>query len=380
MVETSGAIIQAFIAPLVIGGISAVLGALISITDKIVNNYGDLVIDINSGKRELEIKGGAALLLTLAENGIFIPSACGGRGSCGACKVKVVSDIGPHLPTETPFLAKEEMADNIRLSCQVKVKENFQIEIPDSLFNVKQYEGTIERIVNLTHDIKEVYVKLPEGEEIDFVCGQYGQFEAPPYNKIKTPTQRAYSMSSAPSDKNHLEFLIRLVPGGIVTTYVHERLTEGQKINVVGPFGDFNVKDTGATMIGVAGGSGMAPFKSIFNHMTDTGEIQTREIWYFFGARTKDDLFYLDWLNELDAKYEKFHFVAALSEPQPEDDWEGETGLITEVLARYLAERVDRTQPVEGYLCGSPGMLDACMAVMRQFDMREDKIYFDKFA
>ena len=378
--EVTSPMIQALIAPLAIGGISAVLGALISIMDKIVNNYGDLVIDINSGKRELEVNGGAPLLLTLAENGIFIPSACGGRGSCGACKVKVVTDIGPHLPTETPFLETEELARNIRLSCQVKVKEDLQIEIPDSLFNVKQYEATVERIVDVTHDIKEVYIKLPEGEEVNFVCGQYGQFEAPPYDRIKTPTQRAYSMSSAPSDKNHLEFLIRLVPGGIVTSYVHEHLAEGQKINVVGPFGDFNVKDTGAPMICVAGGSGMAPFKSIFNHMIDTGEIQTREIWYFFGARSKKDLFYLDWLNELDSKYDKFHIVAALSEPQPEDEWAGETGLITEVLGKYLTEKVDRSQPLEGYLCGSPGMLDACMAVMRKFDMDEERIYFDKFA
>jgi Na+-transporting NADH:ubiquinone oxidoreductase subunit F len=379
-VETGNAVVQAIIAPLAVGGITAVLGALISIIDKVVNNYGDLVIDINTGKRELEIKGGAPLLLTLAENGIFIPSACGGRGSCGACKTKVVTDIGPHLPTETPFLEKDEVEENVRLSCQVKVKQNLRIEVPDALFNVKQYEGIVERIVDLTHDIKEVYVRLPEGKEVDFVCGQYGQFEAPPYGKIKTPTQRAYSMSSAPSDRNHLEFLIRLVPGGIVTTYVHEHLAEGQRINVVGPFGDFNVKDTGATMMCVAGGSGMAPFKSIFNHMTETGEIETREVWYFFGARAKGDLFYLDWLDELDRRYEKFHFIAALSEPQPEDEWDGETGLITEVLAKYLKGKVDRSQPLEGYLCGSPGMLDACMAVMRQFEISEDKIYFDKFA
>lgn len=373
-------LVQAFVAPLAIGGISAVLGALISVIDKIVNNYGDLVIDINSGKRELEIKGGAPLLTTLSEQQIFIPSACGGRGSCGACKVKVSTDIGPHLPTETPYLEPDEIADNVRLSCQVKVKENLAIEVPEALFNVKQFEGLVERIVDVTHDIKEVYVKLPDGEEVDFSCGQYGQFEAPPYDKIRTPTQRAYSMSSPPSDKTHLEFLIRLVPGGIVTTYVHEQLKEGQKINVVGPFGDFGVKDTGATMMCVAGGSGMAPFKSIFETMIETGEIETREVWYFFGARTKKDLFYLDWLDELDQKYEKFHFVAALSEPQQEDEWDGETGLITEVLAKYFETKVDRSQPLEGYLCGSPGMLDACMAVMRQFEMDDEKIYFDKFA
>ncbi|MFW5685305.1 MAG: oxidoreductase, partial [Spirochaetota bacterium] len=133
-------------------------------------------------------------------------------------------------------------------------------------------------------------------------------------------------------------------------------------------------------MICVAGGSGMAPFKSIFQNMIESGEIERREVWYFFGARTKKDLFYTDWLEELDRKYEKFHFIAALSEPQEEDNWTGATGLITEVLAGYLTDHINREQPLEGYLCGSPGMLDACMAVMREFQMSEDKIYFDKFA
>ncbi|MFW6313761.1 MAG: NADH:ubiquinone reductase (Na(+)-transporting) subunit F [Spirochaetota bacterium] len=371
---------QALVAPLSIAGISAVLGALITITDKIVNNYGEVVIDINSGKRELNIKGGAPLLQTLAESGIFVPSACGGRGSCGACKVKVNSDVGPHLPTETPYLEKDEIEQNVRLSCQIKVKDNLDIEIPEALFNVQEFDGVVERIRDVTHDIKEVYIKLPEGKEVTFVCGQYGQIEVPPYDKIKTPTQRAYSMSSPPSDKNHLEFLVRLVPGGIVTSYVHEHLQEGEKMKVIAPFGEFNVKDTGAPMICVAGGSGMAPFKSIFQHMVETGEIETREIWYFFGARSKRDVFYLDWLDGLDEKYETFHFVAALSEPQEEDNWTGATGLITEVLAGYLTDKINRDRPLEGYLCGSPGMLDACMAVMRKFEMSEENIYFDKFA
>ena len=378
--ENAPVILQALVGPLSIAGISAVLGALITITDKIVNNYGDLVIDINNGKRELDIRGGAPLLQTLSENGIFVPSACGGRGSCGACKVKVNSDVGPHLPTETPYLEPEEMERNVRLSCQIKVKENLQIEIPEALFNVQEFDGVVERIRDVTHDIKEVRVKLPEGKEVSFECGQYGQIEVPSYDKVRTPTQRAYSMSSPPSDRNHLEFLVRLVPGGIVTTYVHDHLAEGQKMKVIAPFGDFKVQDTGATMICVAGGSGMAPFKGILQHMVETGEIETREIWYFFGARTKKDLFYLDWLDELDAKYEKFHFVAALSEPQEDEKWTGATGLITEVLAGFLTEKINRDQPLEGYLCGSPGMLDACMAVMRKFDMSEENIYFDKFA
>ncbi len=369
-----------FVAPAAIGGISAAFAALISITDKIVNNYGDVQIDINKGKKQLTVKGGQPMLFGLAESGIFVPSACGGRGSCGACTVKVKSDVGPIMPTELPYLTKEEIKDNVRLSCQIKLKTDVEIEIPEELFNVQEFDAIVEKINDVTHDIKEVYCKLPEGKEVTFVSGQYGQFEVPPYGKVKEKTMRAYSMSSPPSDKNHLEFLIRLVPGGIVTSYVHEHLQEGQKVRIIGPFGDFKVRDTDATMICVAGGSGMAPFKSIFQDMIDNGTIEDREIWYFFGARSRRDVFYLEWLYELDEKYENFHFIPALSEPQPEDNWDGPTGLITEVLDGYLKEAISRDKKLEGYLCGSPGMLDACMAVMTENEMESEDIFFDKFA
>ncbi len=369
-----------FIAPAAIGGISAALAALISITDKIVNNYGEIKIDINKGKKELTVTGGQPMLFGLSEHGIFIPSACGGRGSCGACKVTVHSDVGPLMPTEVPYLTDEEMKNNVRLSCQIKLKQDLEIEIPDELFYVQEYTTVIEKITDVTHDIKEVLCKLPEGKEITFVSGQYGQFEAPPYDKVKDPTMRAYSMSSAPSDKKHVEFLIRLVPGGIVTGYVHQHLKEGQKIRVVGPFGDFQVRDTDAQMICVAGGSGMAPFKSIFQDMIDKGTLNDREIWYFFGARSKRDVFYLEWLYKLDEENENFHFIPALSEPQPEDNWTGPTGLITEVLDGYLKNTISQDKSKEGYLCGSPGMLDACMKVMSDNNMSADDIFFDKFA
>ncbi|GAB6090444.1 FAD-binding oxidoreductase [Spirochaeta dissipatitropha] len=369
-----------FTAPLAIAGISAFLAMLISATDKIVNNYGEVVIDINKGKKELDVTGGSNLLSSLAETGIYLPSACGGRGSCGACKVIVNSDIGPVLPTELPYLTKEELDQGVRLSCQIKLKSDIGIQIPDQLFNIKKLKGTVTKMTDLTHDIQEVLVDLPEGESISYQSGQYMQIEVPPYDKIKSPTMRAYSMSSHPAQKGSVEFLIRLVPGGIVTTYVHDHMKEGEKLNIVGPFGDFYVQDTDAPMICVAGGSGMAPFKSIFNDMIETGKINDRDVWYFFGARAVRDMFYLDWLRELDKKYEHFHFVAALSEPMEEDHWEGETGLITEVLAKYLDEIIPADQDKEGYLCGSPGMLDACMSVMRKYKMKEEKIFFDKFA
>ncbi|POQ98532.1 oxidoreductase [Alkalispirochaeta sphaeroplastigenens] len=367
-------------APLAVGSIAAALAALIAITDRIVNNYGEITLDINGGRKQLSLKGGQPMLFGLAEEGIFVPSACGGRGSCGACKVVVQSDIGPIMPTEVPYLSREEVEQKVRLSCQIKLKQDVSIEIPEELFNVQDFSATVTSIKDVTHDIKEVLCDLPPGREVSFLSGQYGQFEIPPYGKVRERTMRAYSISSPPGKKSELEFLIRLVPGGIVTTYVHEHLKEGDTIRLVGPFGDFSVRESGAAMICVAGGSGMAPFKSIFQDMIDRGTLQDRDIWYFFGARSLRDLFYLEWLEELDNSFETFHFIPALSEPQPEDNWQGATGLITEVLDRYLKEKISRDHPKEGYLCGSPGMLDACMAVMTANEMKSEDIFFDKFA
>ncbi len=369
------------IAPLVLGIASAILAALIDITDKLVNNYGICTVSINEGKKKFDIKGGTPLLFTLAEKKIFVPSACGGKGSCGACKIVIDSDVGPVLPTELPYLNDEELKQKTRLSCQVKLKQNIDIKIPEAIFNVKKLHATVTSIKNVTYDIKEVRFSLPE--EIDFKPGQYQQFEAPKYKhekKTKDSTMRAYSLASCTYDKTESEMLIRLVPGGTVTTYVHNHLKEGDKINLIGPFGDFYVRDTDAIMVCVAGGSGMAPFKSIFQTMVAEGTFHKREIWYFFGARAVRDIYYLDWLYGLEKEYSNFHFVPALSDPLPDDNWKGPTGLITEVLDTYLKKDIKSDVPREGYLCGSPGMLDACMAVMSKNDMSGDKIYFDKFA
>ena len=366
-------------APAAVAIISAIFAAIIAITDGIVNNYGECKIDINEGSRALTVNGGSNLLITLADQDIYIPSACGGRGTCGECKCKVLSDVGPHLPTELPFMDQKQLEENIRLACQIKVRADIGLAVPEHLFNASNYEGIVERIRDVTHDIKEVYVKLPE--EIAFRSGQYAQIEAPPYAKVKDATQRAYSMSSMPGDPDHVEFLIRLVPDGIVTTYVHEQLQEGGKLRVIGPFGEFYVRDGDATMICVAGGSGMAPFKSIFYDFIANDRMDERDIWYFFGAVTLKDMYYVAELSELDRKYERFHFVPALSEPEPGTEWPGATGLITEVLDHYLANVIPTSQTREGYLCGSPGMLDACMAVMRnKHAMSEEHIFFDKFA
>ncbi len=369
---------QVLIAPIAVGLISAALAGLIVLIDSIVNNYGEVKIMIN-GKKTINVKGGSPLLFTLSSAGIFLPSACGGRGSCGVCKVKVLTDVGPHLPTEVPYMSKEEITKNVRLSCQVKVRKDLQIEIPEELLFVKKFKAVVEKIVNVTYDIKELTLKLIEPAEIEFRAGQYVQLRIPPYGNIKEPVERAYSISSPPSVKDRIQLLIRLVPGGAATTYVHNYMKEGETVEFTGPFGEFYVRGTKATMICVAGGSGMAPIRSILLDMYEKG-INDREIWYFFGARSLRDLFYVEFFRELEQKWKVFHFIPALSNPLPEDKWEGEVGLITQVLEKYFKAVIRTDVEKEGYLCGSPGMINASVEVMTKNGIPVEKIYYDKFA
>ncbi len=366
-------------APLAVAGIGAVLAAVISVLDSIVNNYGQVRIDINAGKKQLTAKGGPPLLRLLADNGIFLPSACGGRGACGVCKCRIDSDVGPVLPTETPYLSPKEIESRVRLACQVKVKADIAIQVPEEVFYVKQCKGTVEAIEDMTYDIKRVRIRLDDPKEIEFVAGQYAQLVVPPYDSIKDYIQRAYSMSSVPSDRGALEFYIRLVPGGALTTYVFKYLKPRQKIELTAPYGEFRMRNTDAIKLGVAGGSGMAPLKSIILDMLEKGQTD-REFWYFFGARAVRDLYYLDELRAIEKKWPKFHFVAALSEPLPEDKWAGEVGLITNVLDKYLRTVIAKDRSKEGYLCGSPGMIDACVKVMQNNGITSDNIFYDKFA
>ncbi|OHD17362.1 MAG: oxidoreductase [Spirochaetes bacterium GWD1_61_31] len=366
--------------PLITAGLAAGLALVIVVLDAIVNNYGDVKIDINEGQRSYTVRGGANLLGTMAAEGVFVPSACGGRGSCGACKVRVLSDVGPHLPTELPYLSAEEVTQNVRLACQIKLKKDIAIELAEELFSVKKFQSTVSSIKTITHDIKEAVFRLDNPGEIEFMAGQYVQLVVPPYGTFKESVQRAYSMSSKPGDRQAVELLIRLVPGGIATTWVHQFLKEGDRVELVGPFGEFHVRDTTAAMVCVAGGSGMAPFKSMFYDILQNSSYPEKEIWYFFGARSGRDMFYLDELRQLETLLPRFHFVPALSEPSSDDKWTGETGLITDVLERFLKERIGTAKGLEGYLCGSPGMINACTTVMTRNGINLEKIYYDKFA
>ena len=355
-----------------ITALSTVLAILMVIADATIANYGDVNLTIN-GEKEYVVRGGRPLLGTLMQEGVFIPSACGGRGSCGLCKVKVLEGAGQYLPTELPWISDDEKAENIRLSCQLKVKTDMKIQIPEELFNVRAFESRVSSIRDLTHDIKEVTLDLIEPKEITYKAGQFVQFEVPPYDLTPEPVYRAYSMASNPSRKDQIQLEIRLVPEGICTTYVHKYLKEGDKVVFNGPYGEFFMRDTQREMICIAGGSGMAPIKSILEDMAHKGN--NRKVRYFFGARGRRDLFLLDEMKALEDRMENFTFIPVLSEPQEGDNWTGKTGFVTTIVDEYLTSGDN----VEAYLCGSPGMIDACLKVLTNKGVPEELIFFDKF-
>jgi Na+-transporting NADH:ubiquinone oxidoreductase subunit F len=337
-------------------------------------------IDINSGKKILTVKGGSSLRDTLGQEGIMLPSACGGRAVCGLCKVKVLSTIDPPLPKEVRLLSTAEQAENIRLACQIELNKDIRIIIPEELFTVKKYRAEVISCSDLNYDTKELRLRLLKPENIYFQPGQYAQLIIPPHDAITGGTERAYSFASLPKKTREVEFIIRLVPGGIATTYIHKELAPGRELSFAGPMGEFRLHDEEAIMICIAGGSGMAPFKSMLFDMIEKKKSKP-EIWFFYGAISKHDLYHLELWQGLEKSWPIFHFVPALSRPLPEDNWKGETGLITEIVEKYLREKIGKTAaaPKEGYLCGSPGMIDAAVSVLKQFGVPPHSIYFDKY-
>jgi len=358
----------------VISLLGGALTLLILAAEALVANYGVCRIDINKGKRVLEVEGGGPLLAALLAQDIFIPSACGGRGSCGVCKVTVTAGGGPVLPTETPYLAKEELARGVRLSCQCKVRSDLAIEIPEELFSVREYEGVCERIADLTHDIKELRIRLVTPQEMEFRAGQYVQFRVPEYDGVTEPVYRAYSISTPPADKGSIELIVRLVPEGICTTYVFKHLKQGDAVRLNGPYGEFSLRESDRRPVFIAGGSGIAPIKAILFDRPE--EIERRNGIFFFGAVARKDLAHYDLMRQYASDHPKFTYVPALSKPAENDAWEGETGLITQVVDRHIKEAED----IEAYLCGSPGMIDACIEVLHRKGVPDDLIFYDKFA
>lgn len=360
-------------AVLVISAIAAFLAAVLTVAETFLRNYGPCKITINDEK-ELTIDGGISLLSALVGEKIFIPSACGGRGTCGLCKLKVLEGAGQLLPTEEPYLDEKEKADNVRLSCQVKVRNDIKIEIPEELFAVKEYTARCLEIKDLTRDIKLFRFELIDPAEIKYTPGQYIQLLTPIYKKSSEEVYRAYSVASDPAHKNIIDLIIRLVPGGICTTYCFEYLKVGDEVKMNGPYGEFRLSETDTEMIWVAGGSGMAPFVSILYDMKNKNT--NRKTTYYFGAGKVKDLVLTEQMKQFEKDLPNFRFVPVVHEPGPDEKWDGETGLVTQAVERNIKNSGNR----EGYLCGSPGLIDAAIEVLKNLGMDQNKIYYDKFA
>ena len=359
---------------LIISGIAALLAVFIELAGRFIADYGECRLRIN-GVKDLVVKGGSPLLFTLQEEGIFIPSACGGKGTCAYCKVKVTDGGGPVLPTETPYLSEKELEDQVRLSCQVKVRSDLEIEIPEELFLVGEYETEVDRLVDLTHQVKGVFLKILSPDEgVNFKPGQYVQLEVPKYKLSGTAEYRAYSIASPPHESNILELHIGLFEKGIVSTYVHDYLKQGDRLTVRGPFGDFIYRDTGRDMLLIATGTGLAPLMSILRHIRKVGN--KGRITLFFGTQYRKDLYGIDELREMEKTMPFFTFVPTLSREGSDSGWAGERGRVTDLISKRIPKGAD----IDVYICGNAEMVDSCEDLLAKKKIPLDRIYYDKFS
>ena len=351
-----------------------VLTAVLIVAEKVLVNYGVCKININDGTKELEVDGGQSVLSAFYSNKIFIPSACGGKGSCGFCKVTVPEGGGPVLPTELPYLSRREIKTNVRLACQVKIREDIIVTMPEEYLAVQEFQAEVISTVSLTNDIKEVQFKLIEPEIMKQKAGQYIQLMCP--TEDGDFVYRAYSISSPPSQPDIVEIIVRQVPGGIGSTYIHN-LEVGDKVTLTGPYGDFILNEDPETeVICVGGGAGMAPMKNIIYTIYE--KWPDRKCTLYFGCRNTSDTIYLDMFKKYKEEHPSFNYVYALSDqlgPEELKDWDGETGFIHLSVDKYLE---DNTQS-QAFLCGPPLMIDAVTNTLKGKGLTDDDIFFDDF-
>ena len=380
-------------------------------TSKLVST-GDVKILINGNdEKSINTPAGSTLLQTLAAEKIFLPSACGGVGTCGMCTCQIDNGGGEILPTEKPHLTRSEIKDNVRLACQVKVKSDMDIRIPDEIFNIQKWECEVVSNENVATFIKEFVVKLPEGENLDFRAGGYIQIDIPPHkldysefaiedeyrgdwdkfnmwryhSELDETIFRAYSMANHPAEGNIVMLNVRIaspppgmdVPPGLASSYIFN-LKPGDKVMVSGPFGEFFAKETEREMLYVGGGAGMAPMRS---HIFDLLRTQrsTRRISFWYGARSKREMFYDDEFKALAEEFSNFSYHVALSDPLEEDNWDGPVGFIHQVVADNYLTKHEAPEDIEYYMCGPPMMVDAVDNMLYNMGVEKEMIDYDSF-
>jgi len=388
----------------------ALVAVILSARSRLVSS-GEVSIEIN-GEKTIRVPAGGKLLQTLSETGLFLPSACGGGGTCAQCKCIITEGGGAMLPTEEGHFTRRDAKDGWRLSCQTAVKQDMKIEVPEEVFGVKQWECTVESNPNVATFIKELTLRLPEGENVDFRAGGYVQLECPPHHVkfkdfdieddyrgdwerfgffkqesiVKETTIRAYSMANYPEERGVVKFNIRIatpppgsegIPPGIMSSWVFN-LKPGDKVKVYGPFGEFFAKDTDAEMIFIGGGAGMAPMRShLFDQLKRLNS--KRKISFWYGARSLKEMFYVEDYDGLAAENDNFEWHVALSDPQPEDNWDGLTGFIHNVLYEQYLKNHPAPEDCEYYMCGPPMMNAAVIRMLTDLGVEPENILLDDF-
>lgn len=405
----------------IILGVTVVSAVIISLV--LVINFaegkllpqGNVSILINDDTgNEVKTRPGSTLLNVLSNQTIFLPSACGGGGTCAMCKCQVFEGGGEILSTETGHITRSEAKDNWRLACQVKVKEDMKIQVPEEIFSIQKWECSVESNENVATFIKELVLNLPEGENLNFEAGGYIQIDIPEYHDLQfsdfnvedeyhpdwdkfkiwdlvahndEPIFRAYSMANHPAEGNRVMLNVRIAtpppplwneaPPGLASSYIFN-LKPGDKVTVSGPYGEFFIKDTEREMVYIGGGAGMAPMRSHLFHLFNTLK-SGRKVSFWYGARSVREMFYDDQFKKIDAEFPNFTYNVALSEPMKEDNWTGSTGFIHQVLHdEYLSKHEDPTE-IEYYMCGPPPMINACDNMLDNLGVEKEMIAYDSF-
>ena len=387
-----------------------ILVIILMIAEKKLVPQGKIKLMINDDEEKSpEVGAGGNLLTELSNQKIFLPSACGGGGTCGMCKCQVLEGGGDVLPTEKTHLTRKEIADDWRVACQVKIKQDMKIQIPEEIFSIQKFECEVISNYNVATFIKELKLKLPE--PMEFKAGGYIQIYIPPYNMkyneidiekeyhpdwdkyklwdIKSSLDeeifRAYSMASYPAEKDIVMLNVRIatpppglnVPTGLASSYIFN-LKPGDKVTISGPYGEFFIKDTNREKIYIGGGAGMAPMRSHLFHLFKTMKTDVK-VSFFYGARSLREMFYDDQFKEIKKQFPNFSYTVALSEPMPEDNWTGPTGFIHQVVQdEYLCKHEDPSE-IEYYLCGPPMMIDAVNNMLYNMGVDKEMIAYDVF-
>ena len=377
---------------------------------------GNVKLNVND-EMNADVPIGGTLLNTLQGQNIFLSSACGGSGSCGQCRCRVVEGGGEILPTETGFFSRKEQKEHWRLACQTKVKEDMKVLVPEEVFGVKEWECEVISNRNVSTFIKEFVVKLPEGEVMNFKSGSYAQIKIPKYDikysdyvieeqfrddwdrfkmwdltcKNDTETVRAYSMANYPAEGNIITLNVRIatppmdratgtwinVSPGISSSYIFS-LKPGDKVTISGPYGDFHIQETENEMLYIGGGAGMAPLRAQILHLFNT--VKTgRKVSYWYGARSKKEIFYEEDFREIERNFPNFKFHIALSDPQPEDNWDGYVGFIHQVILDNYLSKHEAPEDIEYYMCGPGPMANAVKVMLDNLGVERSSLYFDDF-